>query len=59
MEANVFGLLFPNFFVEGSRCEASSQTVNGAKSRAVCLLSEKKMSYDILDRRNCYYMYDM
>ena len=44
MKANVFGLFFPNFFVEGSRCEASSQTLSGAKSRAVCLLSEKKMS---------------
>jgi hypothetical protein len=31
MKANVFGLFFPNFFVEGWRCEASSQTLSGAK----------------------------
>jgi hypothetical protein len=32
MKANVFGLFPPNFFVEGSKCEALSQTVSGAKS---------------------------
>jgi hypothetical protein len=36
--------------IEGWRCEASSQTLSGAKSRAVCLLSEKKMSAGVYFR---------